>query len=557
MPQLNCRAIIAAFALTLAVGGSVGARWTAHSVHADNRAFANGMDQIDACPKPIQPGQLIWNFPTEGTVAAAPAIGDDGTLFFGTMGGQLFGVSCQGEQRWRIESPVGSAQRGISLGPPVLHSDGRLYFGFGAINMGLLFMVKTDGSDAKSIRIIDPIGASPVVDPLDRVFVGTLQPRALTFGVIRGFDPEQRLLPGFPIRTNAINVAPVLLESRRIVFVTRNGPAAASSPITGTVTATPAFPIRRTPMPIASPTPTSSATATASPTAIASATASSTPPSSATPRPLRWSVVLPLAHNGVAAALAATHRSQSAHDTPDTPLQRATATPLPGFPTSPPVGTRSPALLHIITDARAPGKTFGLSDASATSIIATGDVVIVTLDERPPRMVALALDSDPPVILWEHFTAGAIAGSPVLGPLDPATGRMELIYADSSGLLVSLDVPGTPQAEGEPTFNWAIRLNSPALGAPVLGDTGMVYVATATAVHAFSRANGSDGWTFDWTGGVGESFTGALSLAPGGALYVGTQLAIVAISTESRGLDPQARWPAPRRDHRNSGQAMP
>lgn len=255
------------------------------------------------------------------------------------------------------------------------------------------------------------------------------------------------------------------------------------------------------------------------------------------------------------------------------PAQRATATP-PPFPTStanaPSTGARL-AHLHIITDAQVPGKAFALGESRATSVddvpalgsvIATGDVVIVTLAEQPPRMVALAVDSDPPVILWEHFNAGEIAGSPVLGDLDPSSGRVELIYADSTGILVSLSVPGTPLAGGMPTFNWAIRLDQPAVDAPALGDNGTVYVATPKSVLAFSRADGSPRWTYDLISGTdvdpaSDRIVGAITLGPGGTLYVGTRRHVLAISTESRGLDLDARWPTLRHDHRNSGWAEP
>lgn len=559
--------------------GLAGSGPPAGHVSAHSRIVPLGVEQMTDCPRPATPGKLMWSYPTSFAVESAPAIGADGTLYLGSANGALFSLSCEGLWRWAFKSMLDES-RSVFIGSPVLHTDGALYFGLGNDSQGALYVVAPHDGSYHGASTFPSIGSSLAVDSADRIFVGTQLLRRST-GTIGGFFRNLQPLPGFPIPSNPIGAAPVLLSGSRVVFASQPNPRAAAVPIDGTPTPQPIAPIRLTPThaptdvvapsttpsptPADTASPTSAVTDTPGPigTSTASAIMSVTPTSqpSATPHTTRWSVFLPLARSdsasdaaggiarGMSTALAEATRSQ---------LDQPTSLPpRPSFPGTPVPGSRL-ALLHIITDAQAPGRAFTLSGGAATSVIATGEVVIVTLAEQPPRMVAIAVDSDPPRLLWEHFTSGAIVGSPVLGLMDPATGRVELIYADSSGLLVSLAVPGTPRAEGMPTFNWAIRLDTPARGTPVLGDTGMVYVATASTVHAFSRTDGSSGWAFDLTGGVsGDSFTGALGLAPSGALYAGTQRAIMAISTESRGLDPEARWPASRRDYRNSGRAMP
>jgi hypothetical protein len=576
--------VILGCTLFLSVGGLMGGRGIglppAGHVAAHGRAAPLGAEQNTDCPRLDTPGKLLWSFPTQAGVASAPAIGNDGRLAFGTLHGWIFILSCRGDERWSLDTLDGN---GVFVGSPVMHTDGTLYFGLGNNSQGKLYAVAAQDGATHSTDLIEPIGASLVVDSEDRIFVGTRHLRQST-GTIGSLGRNLQPLPGFPIRSNPIGAAPVLLSGNRVVIASQPNPRAATVPTDGTPTPKPISPIRRTPTsaptdvaaPTTTPTDLASSTpaitdtpsASGTPSASASATATPTSQSSATAPTNRWSVFLPLVHSGSARdaadgavggnarGVATAHSAGPTRSRPDQPTSLPPRGP--SAPTPSPVPGSQESLLHIITDAQAPGKAFKLRDGAATSVIATGEVVIVTLAEQPPRMVAIAVDSDPPRLLWEHFTSGTIAGSPVLGLLVPATGRVELVYADSSGILVSLEVPGTPQAEGGPTFNWAIQLDTPARGAPVLGDAGMLYVATATKVHAFSRTDGGDGWTFDWTGGVsGDSFTGALSLAPTGALLAGTQRAIIAISTESRGLDPNARWPAQRRDNRNSGQAMP
>jgi outer membrane protein assembly factor BamB len=550
-------------ALALAAGVLLGAGRDGEWVAAREEPGLPRGDQATDCPRGGKAGELLWAFPSNGQVFGAPAIAEDGTLFVGTLGNQLYGVSCRGEQRWRFNMPLVGG-RSVIAGSPVLHTDRRIFVGSASNGGGVLLTISSDGTAPNTTMFGGSILASVLVDPEDRVFIGSSGLLRQLAGSIAVFSREIVTLPGFPIVTNPITASPVYLHDNRVVFVSSNLPAEVSA-IGGTVTATTVFPVRRTSTPTASPTRTSSATPTASRTAVPTATATATvrapdDPPTLTPRPHHWSVYMPQADNGTVELTAARNaRSRRVA----APAQRATST-APPFPTStviaPSTGVRL-AHLHIITNAQALGKAFALSESQATSVIATGEVVIVTLAEQPPRMVALAVDSDPPVILWEHFSSGEIAGSPVLGDLDPSTGRVELIYADSTGILVSLSVPGTPLAGGMPTFNWAIQLDHPAVSAPALGDTGMVYVATANSVNAYSRTDGSPSWTFDWRvvddDPTRGSITGAIMLAPGGTLYVGTQRHVLAISTESQGLDPDARWPALRRDERNSGWAAP
>lgn len=558
MPQLNSRSVLIALALMLGVGGLLGAQRSARHAVARDRTSLPGPHQTTGCPEPSQPGQLVWAFPADRSVFAAPAIDTDGSLYIGTIGGKLYSVDCRGKKRWEFDAPsVGIVGRGTSrgsfTGSPVLHTDGRIYVGLENASASAVYSVGSAGSPQSSIAYPLGIAGALVVDPLDRVFVGSHSATGSAATVVRSnpgsiaaFSTDLAVLPGYPITTNAIAVAPVLLAGNRVVFTSQNNPRAETGAITGTVTATAVFPVRRTTTPTAPTATAPPPTRTASPTPTPTTPASTTPTQSATPRLPRWSVFLPWGSGGSQTLAVAWQPPVQAQRSP-----RVLATQAQG-------GVSLLSQLHIITDAGPPGKAFALSDRAATSMIATGDVVILTMSEEPPRIVALAVNSDPPVVLWEHFTIDTIAGSPVLGPLDPATGRVELVYSDNGGILASLSVPATPWATGQPTFNWAVRLDQPTFGTPALGDDGLVYIPTDQAVLAFKRVDGSEVWklTKDDDSRV-DSISGSVMLAPGGMLYVATQQGILAISTGSQGLDPDARWPALHRDHRNSGQAMP
>lgn len=70
-------------------------------------------------PKP----QTLWSFPIPTTVDSSPALGRDGTLYFGDWKGRLFALSPQGQCKWSFK-----AGRDIWSSPAV-GSDGTIYFG--------------------------------------------------------------------------------------------------------------------------------------------------------------------------------------------------------------------------------------------------------------------------------------------------------------------------------------------------------------------------------------------------------------------------------------------
>jgi len=88
----------------------------------------------------------------------------------------------------------------------------------------------------------------------------------------------------------------------------------------------------------------------------------------------------------------------------------------------------------------------------------------------------------------------------------------------------------------------------------VLGNAGRVYVVLVNTVRAFDRLDAKEIWSTRLPDG--EESNGTITMGPGGTLLVGTRFGkLVAIATESGGLDPEAAWPALRHDSRNTGRA--
>lgn len=476
------------------------------------------------CPRTAAPGTVLWTIQVasgSSPLTHIPAVSDDGTVYVATGDGLLDAVDCQGRLKWEYPGPAGGLRLTRNARPPVVGDDGTIYFG-GNSEPAVLIAITASGSrrwltSSRREKFL-PFGASPAVDRLGRIYAAFGSgPREV--GRIGAYGLDGQPLPGFPVLTRSIEQAPLLLPGDRAVFVSRThrfevAPTKLPSPLPSRVPS-------RTPTPTrAPPTHTPEVSPTARPTLF--------------PWGIGSAVVrLPLTQN---------------HFVAITP------------PTSKPprllVPVTLPAQLHIVTGGMAPGQTFDLDRRETVGLSAVvGDTVIMQVEDFTPRLVALSLAVLPPRPLWEHIMRANVASTAVLGRLDTAGGMVELVYLDTTGLLVSMNVPALPGAAAPPRYNWARSLVGRGTSAPVLGDAGIVYVATETQVAALRRADGAQVWSVSL---AGDGPAGSMTMGPNGTLYVGTRLGrLVAIGTESHGLDPQAAWPVERHDARNSGRAGP
>lgn len=61
-------------------------------------------------------GQLRWRFKTNGDNDAAPAIGDDGTIYYGSDDGRVYALARDGTLRWKSEDLGGFVRAPLGLG---------------------------------------------------------------------------------------------------------------------------------------------------------------------------------------------------------------------------------------------------------------------------------------------------------------------------------------------------------------------------------------------------------------------------------------------------------
>jgi len=78
-----------------------------------------------------------WTFKTGGDVDSSPAIGSDGTIYFGSRNNYLYATNPDGSRKWRFKTG------GILYSSPAIGSDGTIYVGSRDKN---LYAINPDGS---------------------------------------------------------------------------------------------------------------------------------------------------------------------------------------------------------------------------------------------------------------------------------------------------------------------------------------------------------------------------------------------------------------------------
>lgn len=511
------------------------------------------------------------------TFDAGPAVADDGTLFVGDGAGTpnfFFALNAvDGSPQW-IHEEFGAASQFVA-GPALSHA-GHIYAGTTAATFGASAISDLAGSilvfDARGfllpsypVAVQGGVSGAPGVLADDRV---VMVANGFTRLIARGIPtPTPFVLPpslpptrpptGSPTPTAIVSPTPrigppTITPRGASPTATRTGP-----PVR--VTPTPASD-RRLYLPVA----VGGGLAGDSFPSIGP-TVSSVPPPRATPglvppRPtaLPGGPLSPLQPTATALPTETPIATPTAHPIGPTatPFPRPTVSsvPPPMRPTPVPVTTEQVPPRLVVLGPSGPLASAEVGEGRASSVAVAGSVAVFQVQGTPPRLVAFDVSGPSPVRLWEHFMTGLVPDAPILGRKDAATGLVDLFYADSSARLVALAVPLRAGSGQLPRLRWARTLPAAALGAPVLGDAGVLYVGVGRVLRAFRTADGTDVWSQD----VGENITGALQLGRGGTVYAGLAGGdLVAVATESNGLDPEALWPTTRGDARNTGRGRP
>src|SRR2546425_771399 len=84
-----------------------------------------------------RPGVEIWRYTARAGILSSPAIGPDGTIYFGADDGNLYAVSDTGSNRWIF--PMYE----VLESSPAIGDDGTIYAGSG---FGVFYALNPDGT---------------------------------------------------------------------------------------------------------------------------------------------------------------------------------------------------------------------------------------------------------------------------------------------------------------------------------------------------------------------------------------------------------------------------
>ncbi len=191
---------------------------------SDARLFARHAD-----------GTAKWDFPLDGQVIHAPALGKDGTIYTGGSGGKLFAVLPNGTKKWDYTAA------GNLSAPPIIGGDGTVYFGTGN---GYFTALDETGQFQWEFHVDGGINSAPAIGA-----DGTLYFGSGNAGKFFAVTPEGGQKWMLPINSGVANASPSIDVDGTIycgsydgtlLAIRPNGTLKWSLPLGGEVQGTPA-----------------------------------------------------------------------------------------------------------------------------------------------------------------------------------------------------------------------------------------------------------------------------------------------------------------------------
>jgi len=109
-------------------------------------------------------GTKKWEFQTGHQIFSSPAIGSDGTIYFGCRDGKLYGINPDGTKKWEFLT-------GVYINcSPAIGSDGTIYVGF---RDNKLYAINPDGTKKWEFETGGDVDSSPAIGSDGTIYVGS------------------------------------------------------------------------------------------------------------------------------------------------------------------------------------------------------------------------------------------------------------------------------------------------------------------------------------------------------------------------------------------------
>ncbi|MFW6072120.1 MAG: PQQ-binding-like beta-propeller repeat protein, partial [Thermoplasmatota archaeon] len=109
-------------------------------------------------------GTEKWSFKTGDNIRSSPAIGDDGTIYFGSNDNNLYALNPDGTEKWNFTT------EGFVQSSPTIGEDGTVYF---ASNDNHLYALNPDGTKKWSFNPIYDCDHSPAIGDDGTIYFGS------------------------------------------------------------------------------------------------------------------------------------------------------------------------------------------------------------------------------------------------------------------------------------------------------------------------------------------------------------------------------------------------
>ena len=109
-------------------------------------------------------GSEKWFYPTEDAITSSPAIADEGTIYIGSQDGHLYAINPNGSLKWRFKTGDRVS------GSPSIAADGTVYFGS---YDDYLYALNPDGTLKWKLYTVWGASANPSIDEDGTIYVGT------------------------------------------------------------------------------------------------------------------------------------------------------------------------------------------------------------------------------------------------------------------------------------------------------------------------------------------------------------------------------------------------
>lgn len=152
----------------------------------------------------IKAGQLekLWAFPVGAPVQSSPAIGNDGTIYFGADNGIFYALDPSGKKKWEFVTS------GQIVSTPAIAADGTIYV---ASLDQIIYALNPDGTEKWRLMPGRGLVSSPAIDPDGNIYIGSV------FNRFFAISPDGFRKWEFPTAGSIVS-SPAVSPARTIYF---------------------------------------------------------------------------------------------------------------------------------------------------------------------------------------------------------------------------------------------------------------------------------------------------------------------------------------------------